>query len=307
MTDLSPHSALNPDKLPRPFSVGLSALDPIDWIMPDVHLADQLRDKAEHFEQRREAVFQAEDDTLDAQAETLALLLDHLPRTFPEIYKVSGDNVTVMPAGMTLKISDYAHAPLELACRLVQDDLVIMRKGSAGYRIAAAAVCFPSTWVLADKFSKPIAEVHAPVPGFGPGTRTARLIDRIFDNLKTGHPVQRCNWSIYEVPDLHHPFSHSTHTRWTDTSGGFFTGTWLRAERQTLTRLPASGDVLFTIQIVVDPVSLLMTHPDRRQIAARLKDHIETLDAAELDYKGISDHRDLVLAELSALAGQGPK
>ncbi len=81
MTDLSPHSALNPDKLPRPFSVGLSALDPVDWIMPDVHLADQLRGKGEHFAQRREAVFQAEDDTLAAQAETLALLLDHLPRS----------------------------------------------------------------------------------------------------------------------------------------------------------------------------------------------------------------------------------
>lgn len=302
MRDLSAHSALNPDKLPRPFSVGLSALDPMHWIMPDIHMAEQLRAKAEHFAQRREAVFQAEADTLDAQAETLDLLLDYLPRAHPEIYQVSGDNVTVAPAAMTLKVSDYVHAPLELACRLVQDDLVIMRKGDAGYRIAAAAVCFPSTWVLADKFSKPISEVHGPVPGFGPGTRTAKLIDRIFDNLKQGHPVQRCNWSIYEVPDLHHPFSHSTHTRWTDTCGGFFTGTWLRAERQTLTRLPASGDVLFTIQIVVDPVSLLMTHPDRCQIAARLKQHVESLDAAELAYKGISDHRDVVLTELSALA-----
>ena len=168
-------------------------------------------------------------------------------------------------------------------------------------------MCFPSTWVLADKFAKPIADVHAPVPGFGPGTRTASLIDRIFDNLKAGHPVQRCNWSIYEVPDLHHPFSHSTHTRWTDTSGGFFTGTWLRAERQTLTRLPKSGDVLFTIQIVVDPVSLLMTHPDRREIAARLKGHIEGLDADELAYKGISDHREVVLSELTSLAEQGEK
>ena len=307
MRNLSPHSALNPDKLPSPFSVGLSALDPMDWIMPDVHLADQLRDKAEHFAERREAVFKAEDNTLDAQAEALALLLDYLPRAHPDIYKVSGDSVAVAPAELVFKISDYAHAPLELACRLVQDDLVIMRKGSAGYRIAAAAVCFPSTWVLADKFSKPIAEVHAPVPGFGPGTRTASLIDRIFDNLKAGHPVQRCNWSIYEVPDLHHPFSHSTHTRWTDTSGGFFTGTWLRAERQTLTRLPASGDVLFTIQIVVDPVSLLMTHPDRRQIATRLKSHIESLDTAQLAYKGISEHCDVVLAELSSLAEQGEK
>jgi hypothetical protein len=305
MSDLSPHSALHRDKLPKPFSVGLSALDPGDWIVPDMHLADQLREKAEHFEKRREAVLQAEDATLDAQAETLALLLEYLPRTYPDIYKVSGDCVTVDPAGLAYRISDYAHAPLELACRLVQDDLVIMRKGEDGYRIAAAAVCFPSTWVLADKFSKPIAEVHAPVPGFGPGTRTASLIDRIFDNLKVGHPAQRCNWSIYEVADLHHPFSHSTHTRWTDTSGGFFNGTWLRAERQTLTRLPANGDVLFTIQIVVDPVSLLMTHPDRSQIAARLKAHIESLDMEQLAYKGISDHRDAVLAELSMLAEQG--
>lgn len=305
MKDLSPHSAFNPGKLPKPFSVGLSALDPADWIMPDIHLADQLADKVGLFAERREAVFQAEDGTLDAQAEMLGLLLVHLPKTFPDIYKVSGDSVSVVPAELVYKVSDYAHAPLELACRLVQDDLVIMRKGDAGYRIAAAAVCFPSTWVLADKFSKPIAEVHAPVPGFGPGTRTASLIDRIFDNLKVGHPVQRCNWSIYEVPDLHHPFSHSTHTRWTDTSGGFFSGTWLRAERQTLTRLPASGDVLFTIQIVVDPVSLLMTHPDRHEIAALLKDHIENLAAPELAYKGIADHRDGVLAELSTLAEQG--
>ncbi len=305
MSELSPHSALQRDKLPKPFSVRLSALDPDDWIVPDMHLAEQLRDKAEHFEKRREAVLQAEDATLDAQTETLDLLLDYLPRTYPDIYNVSGDEVTVAPAGLAYRISDYAHAPLELACRLVQDDLVIMRKGEAGYRIAAAAVCFPSTWVLADKFSKPIAEVHAPVPGFGPGTRTASLIDRIFDNLKVDHPAQRCNWSIYEVPDLHHPFSHSTHTRWTDTSGGFFSGTWLRAERQTLTRLPVSGDVLFTIQIVVDPVSLLMTHPDRSQIAARLKAHIESLDMQQLAYKGISDHRDTVLAELSKLAEQG--
>lgn len=304
MTDLSRHSALNPDKLPKPFSVGLSALDPADWIVPDIYLADQLRKKIELFETRREAVFQIEEATLDAQTETLALLLDYLPRTYPDIYKVSDDEVTIAPAGLAYNISDYTHAPLELACRLVQDDLVIMRKSETGYRIVAAAVCFPSTWVLADKFSKPISEVHAPVPGFGPGTRTASLIDRIFDNLKAGHPVQRCNWSIYEVPDLHHPFSHSTHTRWTDTANGFFAGTWLRAERQTLTRLPASDDVLFTIQIVVDPVSMLMTHPDRREIASRLKAHMESLDEQQLAYKGISDHRDVVLAELSSLAGQ---
>ncbi len=298
---LSPHSALNPDKLKRPFSIGLSALDPKDWIIPDQHLEHQLHEKARHLEERHEAVFKVEDAMLEAQAEVLDMLLEQLLATYPDIWQVEQGRVTIKPAGITYKLSDYADRPLELAGRIVQDDLVIMRKGEGGYRIAAASLCFPSTWVLADKFSKPIADVHAPVPGFGPGTKTAALVDRIFDNLKAGHPVQRANWSIYEVPDLHHPYSHSTHTRWTDISGGFFNGTWLRAERQTLTRLPASGDVLFTIQIVVDPVSLLMTHPDRAEIAATLKSHIERLDGPELAYKGLTGHRDMVLAELSAV------
>ncbi len=301
MTSLSPHSALNPEKLKRPFSIGLSALDPKDWILPDQHLSDQLHEKAHHFEERHEAVFKVEDATLETQAEVLDMLLGYLPATYPDIWQVEQGNVTIKPAGITYRLSDFADRPLELAGRIVQDDLVIMRKGEDGYRIAGAALCFPSTWVLADKFSKPIAQVHGPVPGFGPGTKTAALVDRIFENLKVDHPVQRANWSIYEVPDLYHPYSHSTHTRWTDISDGFLNGTWLRAERQTLMRLPASGDVLFTIQIVVDPVALLMTHPDKAEIAATLKRHIESLDAPELAYKGLTGHRDLVLAELSAI------
>ena len=301
MVEQSPHSALNPDKLKRPFSIGLSALEPKDWIIPDQHLSDQLHEKVQHFKQRHEAVFQAEDGTLEAQSEVLSLLLEYLPRQYPDIWQVEPGKVTIVPAGISYNVDDYADRPLELAGRIVQDDLVIMRKGEGGYRIAGASLCFPSTWVLADKFGKAIADVHGPVPGFGPGTKTATLVDRIFDNLKVGHPVQRSNWSIYEVPDLHHPYSHSTHTRWTDISGGFFNGTWLRAERQTLMRLPESGDVLFTIQIVVDPVSLLMTHKDKAEIAATLKDHVASLDASELAYKGISDHRDLVLSELSAI------
>jgi hypothetical protein len=120
-------------------------------------------------------VFRAEPDTVDAQAEVLA----HAAGLFAGAPSgsVAGDGdgeVTIVPAGLTYRIDEFAAQPLELACRLIQDDLVIMRKGEGGYRIAAAAVCFPSTWVLADKFGKAIADVHGPVPGFERGTRQAR-------------------------------------------------------------------------------------------------------------------------------------
>jgi hypothetical protein len=68
MTVQSPHSALNPDRLPRPFTVGLKAFDPGNWIVPDAHLADQVREKVQLFAGKHEAVFRAEPDTADAQA-----------------------------------------------------------------------------------------------------------------------------------------------------------------------------------------------------------------------------------------------
>lgn len=303
MSDLSPHSALNPERLPRPFTVGLKAFDPENWIVPDAHLAAQVREKVEHFATRHAAVFAAEPDTLEAQAEVLEMLLDYLPKRYPDLWRVDGNEVTIVPAGLTYRVDEFADRPLELACRLIQDDLVLMRKGEGGYRIAAAAVCFPSTWILADKFGKAIADVHGPVPGFARGTRSATVVDRIFDNLKPGAPVERCNWSIYEVADLHHPKSHSTHKRWEGQQQDLVLSSFIRAERQTLTRLPRSGDVVFTIQIIVDPAKLLVEHPERSQIAATLKDHVDSMNADELAYKGLSGHQDTVVRELAELAG----
>ena len=282
--------------------MGLKAFDPDNWIVPDAHLAAQVREKVEHFSNRHAAVFAAEPDTLEAQAEVLDRLLDYLPKRYPDLWRVDGNEVTIVPAGLTYRLDEFAERPLELACRLIQDDLVIMRKGDSGYRIAAAAVCFPSTWILGDKFGKAIADVHRPVPGFARGTRSATVVDRIFENLKVDAPVERCNWSIYEVADLHHPKSHSTHKRWEGQQQDLVLLSFIRAERQTLTRLPRSGDVVFTIQIIVDPAKLLMEHPERAQIAAILKDHVESLDDAELAYKGLSGHQETLVRELAALA-----
>ena len=43
-----------------------------------------------------------------------------------------------------------------------------MRRGEDGWRLAAGSLCFPSSWSLDEKFGRPLQEIHAPVPGFGP-------------------------------------------------------------------------------------------------------------------------------------------
>ena len=116
---------------------------------------------------------------------------------------------------------------------------------TAGHILGAGSVCFPSSWRLVDKIGKPMAQVHAPVPGFQDGTRPARMIERLFTHMRPTQPMERMNWSIVETNELHTP---NAHERSIDIQQNW-QSLWLRVERQTLSKLPKSQAVLFTIRI----------------------------------------------------------
>ncbi len=282
-----------------PFTIALRSLAPEEWIEVDEYLPIHLAEKETLFGEQHALVFQAEDDTRTAQQEVLDKLLDYLPGRYGDLYEVGSQTVTIIPANRTYDIADYAAQPLELAARLVQDDLVLMRPGEDGHRLVAAALCFPSAWSLADKFGKPLADVHGPVPGFGRGTRNADLIERIFSNLKPAQPVERFNWSIFDDPRLHYPASKHAGRGMVDAGGSI--AAWLRIERQTLSKLPACGDILFTIKICVDPLDMLRRHPDGAALAASLREQICGLDPHQLAYKVLTDVRGALCSELTLI------
>ena len=279
----------------KPFTIGLRALPPEHWIEVDERLGEQVVEKQRLLAERHDEVFRAEADTIGAQQEVLAALLEYLPRRYTDLYQVTGKSVTIVPAGMTYAIEEFAARPLELASRLIQDDLVLMRPSDVGHRLVAAVLCFPSSWSLREKFGKAMVDVHGPVPGFGAGSRNARLIERIFTNLQPNQPVERLNWSIYDAPDLYYPQREHAGEVLVGKDGQI--NGWLRVERQTLSKLPVSGDVLFTIKICVDPIDVLRRHPDGASLASSLKSQIEELDADQLAYKGMAQiAQDLIAA-----------
>ncbi len=240
----------------KPFTIGLKPLDPATWIEIDDHLEAYLAEKERHFAERPALVFAEEAQTRDAQQEALELLVSHLAAHHADSHAIDTAAVTI---GAHRHVAlDSAEPPLKTASRLVQEDLVLMRRGERGWRLAAASLCFPSSWSLAEKFGHPIEDIHTPVPGFGRGTRTALLINRIFDNLKPGQPVERMNWSLQADDALHKPMSSFQRNERAAARPARFAcddpsaGAFIRVERQTLRRLPASGDILFTIRIHLD-------------------------------------------------------
>jgi hypothetical protein len=279
----------------RLFQIGLKPLDPAEWIDVDASLAAQLAEKRRILAAHPgEKTFVAEAGTQAAQAELLYLLADHLPHRFPGIYVRHGNSIVIRASGDTIDL-DAPGPPLLTAAHLVAEDLVILHKGEDGWRLVAAALAFPSSWLLAEKFGRPMHDIHAPVPGFGAGTRPAQLIERMFDNMRPETPMIRWNWSLYGDDRLYHPDAAGPKTRRFDTD---MANVFLRVERQTLRRLPGCGDIVFTIRIHIDPLAALEAQPEAGRIAAALVDQLMALDAAQLAYKGLTLERDRLVTRL---------
>ncbi|RUW97882.1 DUF3445 domain-containing protein [Mesorhizobium sp. M00.F.Ca.ET.151.01.1.1] len=306
MTSLPAHTPY--DGSSKLFTIGLKPLDPANWIEVDGHLLPYLAEKRRLYAEIPERVFVEEDGTRAAQQEVLELLGAYLPERFPDIHRRGDAGVAVVGAtGRPTIPSNLAAAPLVAASLLVQEDLILMRRDDSGWRLAAGSLCFPSSWALTEKFGKPLQQIHEPVPGFGPGTRPADLINRMFDGLQ-GQAVERYNWSIQSGDALYHPLSNveridratNRPTRFPD--GDVKAHAFIRVERQTLRKLPASRDILFTIRIHLDPLAVLARHPDRATLAASFAAQLEALDIAQLDYKGLTSDRDRLIAVLNHMA-----
>ena len=276
-----------------PFAIGLTPLKIAEWIETDAALEAYLQEKDRHYATHPEIVFVEEAETRAAQEEVLKELASWLLQNRPEIYSANGNEVSIAGTGRSIKLDDAA-PPFLTASRLVQEDLVLMRKGESGWRLAAASLSFPSSWSLREKFGRAMHEIHAPVPGFGEGTRNAELIERMFDKFQPSNPVKRFNWSIYTDGALYHPASSGERDVRPETA-------FLRVERQTLRKMPVSGDVLFTIRIHLDPLLALKNLPNVQELARSLASQLMSLDAEQLSYKGLEANRNMLVERLNFL------
>jgi dimethylamine monooxygenase subunit A len=286
------------DGTSKPFTIGLSPLAPDTWIEVDTHLKEYLDEKLQLYSVNAHNVLASEPSSLAAQAEVLAMLVDHLPKHYPDTYAHENDRMRILDNHYSVDLKSKNLSPLAIAGLLVQEDLLLMHKSSDGWRLAAASLCFPSAWILSEKFGKPLHAIHQPVPGFGEGTRNAGLLERMFDNLWPERPVMRWNWSLYGEAILHYPaIDNKIKNRFG--AGEIAENVVLRIERQTLRKLPMSGDIVFTVRIHLNPLDMLQHHPEGPMLASSIAAQVSNMTAAELEYKGLTHEKQRLLDRLA--------
>jgi hypothetical protein len=137
--------------------------------------------------------------------------------------------------------------PLVTLGRLVQEDLCLMEKQGEESVLTGAILCFPASWTLGQKIGKPMTGIHRPVHHYDEGL--AQRVQRLFDMVRVGQPLERYNALVYDDPTLHQPRVEF------DTRPYATERLFMRSERQCILRLPETQAVVFSIHSYIVPMS----------------------------------------------------
>tara|TARA_B100001057_G_scaffold260205_1_gene260397 strand:+ start:2133 stop:2987 length:855 start_codon:yes stop_codon:yes gene_type:complete len=274
--------------------MGIISLNLDEWLEPDEYYYRELLEKEALLANQNYEVFQSKKGSQLAQQEVLDLIIDYMNTFHSELVRIDGDKIFIDGIKRNFSRKEFAEIPLNLAGRLVQEDLCLMAPGDTGYTLEAASLCFPSRWRLIDKIGKRMVDIHSPVPDYE--DKLARPVDRFFDKLDINKPVWRVNWSLTDDPDLYQPI-RKTSTDYSRSINSKNAGDliFLRCERQTLRRLPNTGWILFSIKTYVDKVSALAVQPEA---LVDLAHSVKNMSADMQQYKNIAPYRKQLLEYL---------
>lgn len=263
---------------------GLMPLAPAAWFRLDGDFPAQMAIRDALVAETPETVLALDAEGRAALEELWPRLLAFLPAL--EGYAVR-DGAVTRPDGAIVPLDRTA--PMATLARLVADDICLMVPAPSGeYRLAGAALCFPSRWSLAEKMGKAMVAIHAPVPDYD--DVLARRVARVFDALRPDRPLWRINWLIHTDPALYQPPSRTPQV-----TGRFY----LRTERQTLTRLPGTGAIVFGIKTSITPVEALSPAE-----AAGLATATASLDPRAIEYRIGTENHHRAQARLKQLAAE---
>lgn len=290
---------------PYHITMGLRNMNWDEWIELDKHYLKFHADKAKRILDRGPKCSRTDPSAFDGAVELLEELCGYLPERYPSLFKRTLVGMDNLLTGESFNIVErpLVEDPMQMAGRMVQDDLAIMFEREDGqYYLLAGSILLAGFWRLEDKFGMPLSEIHTSgdVPGFKEKLEKGMM--NFFRRVQPNGPVQRNNYFIQVDDEL----------SWSSSIGpedgepgsvGWFTAEknkaishhYFRSERQTLRRLPRSGGVVFTIRTYFHPITEIC---EESYVPGRLASAVRSWGDDVSRYKGKERYEEVLLEYL---------
>lgn len=241
-------------------SVGLRTLDLKDWFEFDNNFHVEIEEKIK----------------LDKSGAEVYAKLPGSDESINEFLSLAEDNL------LEFHPSRYAKATslLEFS-KLVQEDVCIMSKIENEWVLTASVLYAPSRWRLLEKIGKSLSGIHAPVPGYE--EQIGNAVEFSFDKLTANRSVWRANWTLLDDATRFQPTPPSAENQLNIAGANLNEQIFFRVERQTLRKLPVTGDIVFTIRTYVTPLGELLRNIESPE---KMLKAIKTMEPEHVAYKG---------------------
>jgi hypothetical protein len=242
--------------------------------------------------------FHGGETTMTAQWDVLELVATHLAQNYPQHFELEqeGDDWSWRNAltgvTATFRFGDSATLPgepLDWIGRQVQEDLVLL-SADACATFVGGQLCFANGWAISDRMGKSFLEIHQRTPqATMPSVETGA---RFLHSLKQGRTCWRLSWNFklsnqMDMTTKHKPVYKADFARRAPalTVEDVGEAVFIRIERQTFTRLPRSGGLLFGIHTYNSSVAQEATDPGR---AKAILNSVKGAPRDVKDYKAIT-------------------
>lgn len=264
-----------------------------EWIRIDNGYLARINDRRQLVEDKPDLII-GTGPKVDAAIVELydEVMVRYLPARFPTMFQeiTSKGIVKNLATGTTYPVKNLGSvstaAMLTYMSENVEEDFYFMCPDADNqFRLQGYIACFPGGFLSPSRVGESMREIHAPVPGFD--QKLGLSVDRYFIRMVPGDFIGRMNWSLQvDGEDLfrvdgNNYYPGTTQEVGDDKFNPKFSECFLRCEHQTLTKLPKTHAVIFTVRSYMTPLHKIRADGD----GVALAEAIESMPQGLAGYK----------------------
>lgn len=261
--------------------------------------------------------YQEDNFTPEAKNAISKFLIEHLCKEYPNNFvKTQHNNSIVLKCGLTgerllfnhdygLTSTENVHlkvpytSTLDAIANQLQEDLAVVHLDNNNDYLCALHLCSPNHWAAEEKIGKHFIDIHSHVPHM---EKLNQQSGNLLQALMSKGPYTRFAWGLATDNRLnHHPLAPEDidEQHWPGRNFDINKPElWLRVERQTLSGLPDTNIILFTIRTYFYNV---YDFRNQKMKLEQISSAISSMSSESLIYKGLQQSKNDILSWLQIL------